>query len=217
MKTSKSISVLTVFLLFFVATVSRADDGKFIETMQRHIETVYSSQNIEEIQSAINTFDRIGEAEKTKWEPFYYSAFGYVMMANLEKDPAMKDTYLDQALKGVEKAKTVQPGESEIVALEGFVHMIRVTVDPASRGHQYSGLAFQAFGKAVAMNPENPRALCLLAQMQYGTAQFFGSPTTEACATVTKSLEKFDSYKSANALAPQWGRKMAEGLKSRCN
>ena len=95
--------------------------------------------------------------------------------------------------------------------------MLRVTVDPASRGQQYSGMAFQSFGKAVAMNPENPRALSLLAQMQYGTAQFFNSPTTEACATLTKALEKFDSYKSSNPLAPQWGRKMAEGLKSRCN
>jgi hypothetical protein len=78
-------------------------------------------------------------------------------------------------------------------------------------------MAFQSLGKAVAVNPENPRALALLAQMQYGMAQFFGSPTTEACATLTKSLEKFESYKSENPLAPQWGKKMAEGLKTKCN
>ena len=87
--------------------------------------------------------------------------------------------------------------------------MMRVTVDPATRGPQYSGLAMQTFGKASAINPENPRALALMAQMQYGTAKFFGSPTTEACSTLNAALEKFDSYKSENPLSPQWGREMS--------
>jgi cytochrome c-type biogenesis protein CcmH/NrfG len=94
--------------------------------------------------------------------------------------------------------------------------MIRVTVDPATRGQQYSTLAYQSFNKAVAINPENPRALTLLAQMQFGTAQFFGSPTTEACATVTKALEKFAATSEPKPLAPEWGKGMAEGLKGKC-
>lgn len=216
MKSIKILPALFLSLALLVSQLALAND-KFVETMQKHIQIVYTSQNIEEIQGAINAFDRIAEAEKTKWEPFYYSAFGNVMMANKEIDAAKKDTYLDLALNAVEKAKAIVPNESEVIALEGFIHMIRVTVDPASRGQQYSGMAFTSFGKAVAMNPENPRALSLLAQMQYGTAQFFGSPTTEACATLTKSLEKFESYKSENPLAPQWGKKMAEGLKTKCN
>ena len=95
--------------------------------------------------------------------------------------------------------------------------MMRVAVDPASRGAQYSGMAMQAFGKATSLNPENPRALALMAQMQYGTAKFFGSPATEACATLNAALQKFDTYKSDNPLAPQWGREMALGLKKECN
>ena len=216
MKSFKIIPTLLLSIALLISQLALAND-KFIETMQKHIQTVYTSQSIEEIQGAVNAFDRIAEAEKTKWEPFYYAAFGNVMMANKENDATKKDTYLDLALNAIEKAKAIVPNESEVIALEGFIHMIRVTVDPASRGQQYSGMAFQSFGKAVAMNPENPRALSLLAQMQYGTAQFFGSPTTEACATLTKSLEKFESYKSENPLAPQWGKKMAEGLKSKCN
>ena len=218
MKTIKIIPSLVVALALLAShAVMANNDDKFIEAIQKQIQTVYNAQSNEETQNAVNTLDRIGEAEKTKWEPYYYASFGYVMMANREKEAAKKDTYLDLALKGIEKAKALQPAESEIIALEGFVHMMRVTVDPASRGQQYSGMAFQSFNKAVAMNPENPRALSLLAQMQYGTAQFFGSPTTEACGTLSKALEKFDTFKSDNALAPQWGRNMAEGLKSKCN
>lgn len=216
MRTLNIIPLILAVIVLLASKLVLANDDKYIDAMQKNIETVYHAQDINELQNVVNTFERIGEAEKTKWEPFYYASFGYVMMANNEKEPAKKDTYLDLALKGIEKAKELNPGESEIVALEGFVHMIRVTVDPASRGQQFSSLAFQTFGKAVAMNPENPRALSLLAQMQYGTAQFFGSPTTEACGTLTKALEKFDTFKSDNVLAPQWGKRMAEGLKAKC-
>jgi tetratricopeptide (TPR) repeat protein len=217
MKTLNIIPVLLAACVLLASKLAFADGDRYIETMQRNIETVYTSQSIPDLQNAVNALERIADAEKTKWEPFYYAAFGNIMMANREKEATAKDNYLDLALKSIEKAKALQPNESEIIALEGFVHMIRVTVDPASRGAQYSGMAFQSFGKAVAMNPENPRALSLLAQMQYGTAQFFGSPTTEACATLAKSLEKFESSKSENPLAPQWGKKMAEGLKTKCN
>lgn len=216
MKKLNIIPALLAACIFLASNFAFATSDKYIESMQKNIETVYTAQSIPDIQNAVNALERIGEAEKTKWEPFYYASFGYVMMANREKESVAKDGYLDLALKSLERAKALQPNDSEIIALEGFVHMIRVTVDPASRGQQYSGMAFQSFGKAVAINPENPRALCLLAQMQYGTAQFFGSPTTEACGTLTKSLEKFESYKSENILAPKWGKGMAEGLKAKC-
>jgi hypothetical protein len=56
----------------------------------------------------------------------------------------------------------------------------------------------------------------LLAQMQYGTSQFFGAPPTEACESLNKGLERFDTYKSENVLAPRWGRQMAQSLKEKC-
>ena len=216
MKTFKIISSLIAVTIFTISAAMAFGD-KFTEAMKKNIDAMNAAQTNDEIQNAVNTFDRIGDAEKSRWEPFYYASFGYVTLANREKDGAKKDAYLDLSLADLQKAKALVPEESEVIALEGFIHMMRVTVDPASRGQQYSGMAFQAFGKAVALNPENPRALSLLAQMQYGTAQFFGSATTEACSTLAKALEKFDTYKTDSVIAPQWGRKMAEGLKSKCN
>lgn len=194
-----------------------ANDDRYMEAMQKNILIVYTASSIEDLQNAVNTLERIAAAEKTRWEPYYYASFGYIMMANRAQDGGRKDSYLDQAITAIEKAKAINANESEIIALEGFVHMIRVTVDPATRGQQYAGLAMQTFGKASAMNPENPRALALLAQMQYGTAKFFGSSTNEACGTLGTALEKFDSYKPESPLSPQWGREMALGLKKECH
>jgi len=212
----KTVKIILLSIVLGYAQFAFADDNKYAEAMAKNIYTVYTSQSITDLQSAVNSLDRIGSSEKTKWEPYYYAAFGYIMMATKEKNAANKDVYLDRATAAAGKAKAVSASESEIVCLEGFIHMIRVTVDPVSRGQQYSGLAMQAFGKASSLNPENPRALALQAQMQYGTAKFFGSPTTEACTVLDAALKKFDSYKTENPLSPQWGKEMALKLKKEC-
>jgi hypothetical protein len=214
----KTFNIIPLLIAILVLLVSKgfANDGKYEQAMKKNIQTVYTAKTIDELQAAVNSFERIGAAEKTKWEPHYYAAFGYIMIANIEKDNVKKDALLDQAVKAIGAAKTISAEESEIVALEGFATMIRVTVDPGSRGPQYAPQAMQLFGKALTLNPANPRAMALMAQMQYGTAQFFGSATTEACETLKKSLESFETYKSENPLAPQWGRGMAEGMKEKC-
>jgi hypothetical protein len=168
--------------------------------MQKYIAQVYAAETPEQFQPVINAFDRIAQAEPAKWEPLYYSAFGNLMVAVRQQEAIRKDQYLDLALATIEKAKKLQPAESEIIALEGFAHMIRVTVDPATRGQQYSGLAMQTFGKA----------------MQFGTAQFFGASTVEACATGRKAVELFEAAKSENPLAPSWGKEMAQSFVASC-
>lgn len=207
-------ALLAIVLTLIVSALSAQD--KYTETMLKNIDASYKAKTITEHQDAANAFERIAAAEKTKWEPYYYAAYNYVMMANEETVGTKKDAYLDLATKDLDKAKAIKVDDSEITALEGFVHMIRVTVDPATRGQEYSGKAFGSFGKAVKLNPENPRALVLMGQMQYGTAQFFNSPTTEACATIEKSLQKFETFKADNVLAPMWGKPYAESLKSNC-
>jgi len=210
---------INLFFLMIISVASWANDEKYYEQMKKQIQAVYTAKTTDEYQVAINALDRISGVEKTKWEPFYFSAFGNIMIAIRETEGSKKDTYLDLALAAIEKGKALAPFESELVALEGFVHMIRVTVDPASRGQQFSGLAMQTFGKALGMNPNNPRAISLLAQMQFGTAQFFGQQPIEACETVRKAQIVFDSESTAmpdNHLAPRWGKEMNEGVMKNC-
>jgi hypothetical protein len=208
--------ILIVSVLTIYANNALGNDNQYAEAMAKNIQTVYSSQSIPELHGAVNALERIASAEKTKWEPYYYAAFGNIMIAHREQDGTKKDAFLDQAIANLDKAKKIAAKESEIIALEGFVHIIRITVNPATRGQQYSGLAMQTLGRALSLNPDNPRALALIAQTQYGTAQFLGSSTTEACATNAAALEKFATFKSENPLAPKWGKGMADETASNC-
>jgi hypothetical protein len=202
------IAILTLPVVLFGA-------DKYTEQMTRNISAIYNAKSPAEFQEAINTFERIGGAEKTKWEPFYYASFGYVLLATAA-EPSRKDALLDQAKSALDKAAAIRPDDSEIFALEGFITMIRLTVDPATRGPQYSMMAMQSFGRAVSLNPNNPRALALMAQMQLGTAQFFKQEPTEACSTARKALELFTTTTPTDPLAPAWGKSMTEEIVVNC-
>jgi tetratricopeptide (TPR) repeat protein len=215
----KHYAFLPVLILLFVwmaLQVAMANDNRYLEAMKKNLAALQQAKTTEELQQVINGFERIAQAEKNRWEPQYYIAFTYVMMANREKETAKKDAYLDQAEQALVKLRSVDHDASEGTALEGFIYTIRVSVDPGSRGPQLAPKAMQLLEKAVALNPENPRALGLLAQMQFGTAQFFGSSTDEACQKARAALEKFESSATENPIAPQWGKPMVEGLLKQC-
>ncbi len=209
-----------VFLILtfctFGSLAATANDDKYIEVMKKNIKLIYEAREIPQIQEAVNGFVRIAGVEKEKWEPLYYIAYGNLMMANMEKDVAKKDAFLDVALEYVSKAKTLRPKESELLALEGFISMMRVTVDPQARGPVHAPAAMQAFGKALELDPSNPRALALMAQMEFGTAQFFNSSTDAACATNAKAVQAFKDAKPENELSPVWGSSMTESLAGQC-
>jgi tetratricopeptide (TPR) repeat protein len=211
-KQSILILLLTIVLPF---TKSFAND-KFTEAMVKNISLVYHAEDVATYQEAANAFERIAQAEPARWEPLYYAAFAYILMSDKETDKVKKDASLDAAIVVLEKATLLTHDQSEVSAMLGFAHMMRIPIDPASRGMMYAPKAMQAFEKAVALNANNPRALALKAQMEFGTAQFFGSGTEAPCALNAKALELFDKFVPENQLTPVWGKSMAEGLVQKC-
>ncbi|MFZ1807693.1 MAG: hypothetical protein WAU36_10745 [Cyclobacteriaceae bacterium] len=206
----------TMIILFTFCSVSLFANDKYEQAMQTNIQSIYKAQTAEEMQQSINAFERIGAAEKSKWEPFYYASFGYIMMSTREEDGIKKDALLDKATEVLKNASALKANDSEITALEGFIYMMRVTVDPATRGQQYSGLAMQTFGKALGLNPQNPRAMALMAQMELGTAQFFKSSTASACEKASNAIAMFDAPPSTDPLAPRWGKETAMQVAKQC-
>ena len=202
------------FILLITLLSSTAwANGPFEKAMGTNVPLMFAASTPEELLPVINKLNRIGAAEKDRWEPFYYTAFGYLRLGQMQTEATDKDKYLELALKAVEQAETILPNDSELEAMRGFIIMIQLTVDPANRGMTHSPLAMASFQKAVALNPENPRAHYLLGQMQYGTAQFMGGDTSGACASITKAVALFErGQPSENPFAPSWGKEDAMGM-----
>lgn len=209
-------STLTLTLIVLCISSLFANDDKFKAAMLKNIHLVYTADSVSQYQQAANGLERIAQAEPTRWEPLYYTAFAYILMSNKETDKAKRDLYLDQAVAAISKAKALVHDESEVMALEGFAYMMRIPIDPASRGMMFAPKAMQAFERAVALNGSNPRALALKAQMEFGTAQFFKSGTEASCALNARALELFATHVPKDELSPAWGKDMAEGLAKNC-
>lgn len=200
----KKTTVLTGAFCF--ALIALANGGQYEKAMAKGVPAMFQARELSELTAAVNQLNRVGEAESDKWEPYYYAAFGYVRMIEMVETANEKDTYLDQALEKIRKGEEIKPNDSELEALRGYVHMMRVTIDPATRGMQYSGLAFTSFSKAVALDENNARAHYLLGRMQYGTAQFMGNGDGGACDSFSKAKTVFDKgVKAENPFAPSWG------------
>ena len=207
---------MKTFVMLILITLM-TDANPYERMMLKNIEALSKAATVDEIQKVLNTFERIMQKEDDKWEPLYYSAYCHVLIAIRQDESEKKDEHLDKALERVKEAYKLAPGESELAAMEGFVHMIRVTVDPPNRGQQFAGLSMQSFKKALAMDPENPRAMFLMAQMEMGTARFFQSDIQPACEKLQQAVKQFDHFSSDNVLSPTWGKKHALATLESCN
>lgn len=204
-----SLTILSFFLLSFTK-------GGYNAAMETAITEMHKAHTIPEIKAVANKFERIGIAEKNKWLPYYYSAYCYVMMTTQEKDLTKWDGYLDTGDAILDKAiKLKKPDMVEILALRGFSNMMRISVDPATRGQGYSMKSATFLQQAHQLDDENPRVNLLMAQMLYGTAQFFGSGTDEACQKFTDAIALFEQ-EDGKGIQPSWGKPQVEAMLKKC-
>ncbi len=199
------------FLILFAATLINilllAQSEKYVNAMKANISQLDSGFTNGNFAMLSNNFERIGEAEKTQWLPFYYASYCSVMNALMEKDKTKTDAIADKAEQLIKKAETVAGKEnSEICIVKSMIASAHMMVDPQSRWQQYGQTSSAYIAKAKALDPANPRALYLEGQAKFYTPESFGGGKAQAKELFTKALEMFDAFKPETELHPSWGR-----------
>lgn len=184
--------------------------------MSKNIVQMREAKTVEEIQQTANMFERIALAEQQEWLPLYYAALIYINMSSQEKQDEKKDLYLDKAQVQLNKAFKLQPKESELYVLQGYLHMIRIGVSPMVRGMKYSGLATEALEKAKSLNADNPRAYFLLGSNKFHTPAMFGGGPNAAKPYLIEAKAKFEKQQFVSPIAPNWGEKQTIYLLEQC-
>ncbi|MEQ8244331.1 MAG: hypothetical protein RLO12_23080 [Fulvivirga sp.] len=205
------------FTLLLCAFLTKAmDNTAYINAMKSQIEIFNAAQSKEELQASANAFERIAQKETTEWLPLYYAAYAYIKIGfNNSLSLDERDSYFDKAVSMIEKGGEISANNSELTALKGYALMGKLSADSANRGQTLSPIVMQTFGQAIQQNPENPRALLLMAQMEFGMAQFFGNGTEKACGMANQSLALFDA-ESSEGINPTWGSGQAQSMISKC-
>lgn len=213
----------TLFFLGLLVSVDFAivaQDSRYIAAMKKEIANVYKGDSVQKQIAAANAFERIANLNPTEWLPLYYQALALGNSAYMGGPAEKRDEALSTAEKLLEKASELSPANAEIVTLQGYITMGKLVVDPAGRAQSLSPAVQMLFGKALALDPENPRALALLAQMELGTARFMGSSTDKACKLAQSSKSIFEMQTAepdAHDLSPQWGKDLPQRVLVSCN
>lgn len=206
--------LLLLFLFASVITFAQSEN-KFFSSMKKNITLLDSAKSLTDFQAAGNIFERIGNAEKNKWLPFYYSAYANIIISSIEQNKEMKDTYLDKADKYLATADSLTKNNSEIFTLKAFSAEMRISINPMQRWQKYGGIFSQMIAEAIKADSTNPRPEYLQGQMLLYTPEQFGGGDNNAKPVLQSSLKKYNEFKPESEIHPNWGKAMLEGILKR--
>jgi hypothetical protein len=199
-------------IMLLVAVGANAQSEKYLRTMEEKVKALDTVRSQSGWQSMANTFERIGEAEKTQWLPFYYSALSHVMagytMSNGQpggSNTTQLDMLADKAEGLIGKAETLEKDNSEIFCVKKMIATLKMTADPMTRFQTYGPKAAEALAKAKMLDPVNPRVYMLEGQDKLFTPEQFGGSKTEAKRLFEESLKLYESFKPKSPIHPRWG------------
>jgi tetratricopeptide (TPR) repeat protein len=197
---------LVLFFLFKIGFANEAYENAMTQT----IEKLFQAKAIPEYVEVGNQFERISQIEKAEWLPLYYASFAYIMISFQETENAKKDQYLDQAQKYLDQALVLEPNESELHMLQGFLYPSRITIDPMTRGMELLPEMNKSLDKALELNPDNPRVYYLRATMTFHMPEAYGGGAEKALPLFQLAEEKFGIFKPKTIISPNWGKEICD-------
>ena len=208
----------TLFTLIFalISITGFSQSNEYYQAMGESLGGYANCKTVDDFRALGNQFNRISQAEKDQWLPLYYHAQCNIIAAFMEPDPTKKDAILDVAEKSMNRMIELAPNDAEVNALNSMYYIARLVVNPMERGQKYGMLSGQAVGKALAIDPANPRARLINLQNEMGTAQFYGKDTKVYCDEAGKLLADWDNYKPKSQLYPNWGKDQAAEIVESC-
>lgn len=202
--------IITLIALF-VVVISSAQT-QFEQGMNKAFGLWKEGKNAE----ASALFERIAAAEKNSYLPNYYVALINATAVFTEKDKTKIDLLLTKAQDALDIELIKDQANSELYVMQALIYTGYVVADPMTNGMKYSGKVMEAYAKAKALDPTNPRAVFGEADYQLGGAKWTGVDTKPLCAQVDKSIELFNTFKPATPYSPKWGLDRALEIQKTC-
>lgn len=193
-----------------------AQSDKYAGAMQSKLALIDSAKTPAALQSLSDGFVRIGDAEKTQWQPYYYAALvlsmsGWMNGVDKDENAGKMNTLIDKA----ESLATADADKSEIALMRNMSSTQQMMVDPQSRYMQYGAAATAALQKAMKLNPNNPRCYYLQGMSLFNTPSQFGGGKDKAKPVFEKAVALFDAEQPAG-FNPRWGKDQAKTQLALC-
>src|SRR3954464_991533 len=210
---------LFVFAVALTASLLvNGQNEKYLNAMKKNVAELDSAHDAAHLAELGNNFERIADAEKTQWLPYYYAAYCQVMNSYMDADKSKTDAIADKAEQLIKKAEEVNGGEnSETCVIKSMIASSHLMVDPQTRYMKYGQASGLEISKAKTLDPSNPRPVYLEGQSKFFTPEQFGGGKPQAKELFTKALQMFDQFKPASELHPSWGKAATNYFLQQCN
>jgi hypothetical protein len=205
----KKLLVTGMIMCFVTAIFAQSD--KYVNAMKTNIASLDSMMMKGNGAELANNFDRIGDAEKTQWLPYYYASYCTIMSAYRETDNSKKDPLADKSKTFLDKAVVILGKEnSETYVIRAMIATTHMTVDPQSRYMTYGTEINEDLQKSISLDSTNPRPILVQAENTFYTPAEFGGGKDVAKPMLNKASVMFDSFKPETEISPNWGKGAVE-------
>jgi hypothetical protein len=189
------------------ASLAFAQSDKYLSAMKTNISQIDSMMGKGNTAELANNFERIADAERTQWLPYYYAAYCTITQAYTEQDNSKKDGIADKAKQLIDKAEAILGKEnSETDVIKSMIATAHMMVDPQSRYMQYGPESTGFIEKSEALDSTNPRPVLLQAESKFYTPVAYGGGKDIAKEFFDKAKKLDENFKPETELSPNWGK-----------
>lgn len=203
---------LFVLTAVIISTFANAQKGRFEEAMGKAMQLWGEGKTKE----ASDMFERIASAEKNSWLPNYYVALVNATASFQTRDKEQVSALLNKAQSALDIEMVKNANNVELHVLQAMIDTGWVVFDPMSNGMKLSGKIMETYGRAMAMDPKNPRVVFGKAEYEIGGAKYFGTDTKPMCAEIDRAIELFAAFKPETPFSPNWGLDRALEAQAAC-
>jgi hypothetical protein len=164
-------------------------------------------------QDLYTQFEQLYAVNKTNWLIPYYAGMTKSIMCLLKIGD--RDALANDALLWIGRAKSIMAND-EVYCAESLAYTAKMSVNPALRWLTYEGKVKNALSLAKKLNPNNPRAYLLEANIQQKLPFIFGGGCKSAKPLIQKAELCFNAQAKVSSVEPSWGIQSLVKLKKAC-
>ncbi|MDR2681359.1 MAG: hypothetical protein LBC47_11185 [Tannerella sp.] len=155
-----------------------------------------------ELMTARAQLERLCTDTAANWLTLYYLAYADIELSFRMENTEQKLLYIKEAQDCLLK---INGGDvSEVETLRGYAYFALMAINPAENGPRYAQDILACLGKALQINPDNPRAVVINAIFKNNMYKSMGSRYKEFETDMNRCRKLFDGQ-DTTSVKPCWG------------
>ncbi|MBC8401771.1 MAG: tetratricopeptide repeat protein [Candidatus Marinimicrobia bacterium] len=198
---------IAVIISVMISLLMGQSVDEFILQGKEKIRTGINHWNEQELLQARAHFERGLSLNEKQWLFHYYVAWCDHQLANLsmgQQDKGKTKGYVNDGISQLDDAIELSPDFAEAYGLLSSLYGTKIGLIPWT-GFWYGPKAGRSIGKALSLEPDNPRLHMIQGISTYFTPEQWGGGKEKAKVSFQKAIEL---YKNDNPepILPDWGK-----------